>query len=87
MKLFTKAQLAKQAYDHLNADCNVSDLPNNHIWRIGYIFAEIVLRDEQPEFTFKNIFDGSLYSEYLNEALELYENEQDAAYYARQATC
>jgi hypothetical protein len=81
--LFTKAQLAKRAYDYLNAECNVSDLPSNHVWRIAYIFADDVLRDAEPEFTFKNIFCESGYSEYLNYALEKYENEQQAAYYAQ----
>lgn len=83
MRVMTKAQIAKATFDLLTTTGECT-LPTKHIWRVGYIYAEIVLRDfglvTRADFERIN-FDQ------LNEAFEAYQIEQDEHWARRQSFC
>ena len=79
MQKLTTAQIAKRTKDYLEVAANVGGLPANHVWRIAYIYADIIAKNYGAITS--SDFDA-LNFEHAPEALEAYEIEQYNAWAA-----
>jgi len=75
MKYMTNAQIAKATKDHLDACGNCKDLSDKQVWRIGYLYADVV-RNYWGQISFSGFVN--LNFDCLSEAIERFELDREA---------
>ena len=70
----TDAQIAKRTKDHLDTCGMCKDLTEKQVWRIGYIYADVI-RDYQGQVDLDSFID--LNFDCLSEAVERFELDRE----------
>jgi hypothetical protein len=81
MSTMTQAQIAKATKDHLDSQGHCKDLSAKQVWRIGYMYADVVSKYHGP--CTRAQFEG-LHFDCLSEAVEEFENERERYWASRQ---